>query len=408
MKTSSLARVAVLVLLLGISSCYYIPSGYHGTARAGITVRDVPAYIASVALVVTGPDMLPIQMVFPPGVPQIDLDVPAGAARTFTLLLTTASATLVGEATVDLRAGETRDVVLTPKLGGTDIVIPDANNYRIVQISDMTGAGWIEKTWIDIGAPGGYDFEPWDVDFDDQGRIYIANYGSDGPVGGVIRVDDINHVAAGSYVNVDASGSVNTLAVDRVNGYVYYYYWPSGTSLFRKNINSPTIETDDPDVFLLTAEPLVGTSFSTKGIAVDEQGFVYLINNAMSPNVLKYDPRLPQGSRVVASTSVEVPWDIAVKDGMVLVSDQVDKWISIFDLNLNPLVPPEYTGPVADPFVGPERFLGALGLRGIYLVDENNVVTDRLVYMQDPYGAGWTTYGSMGAGVGQFNFFSVP
>jgi hypothetical protein len=350
-------------------------------------------------LIVTAPGMLPIQKTYSASVESIDLEVPAGLGRTFTLLLTTASATLKAEATVDLKAGETQNILLTPKLAGTDIVIPDARNNRIVQISDMTGAGWIEKGWIDIGAPGGYDFVPWDIDFDDQGRIYIANTGSDGPVGGVVRVDDIAHLSPTGFVNVDTGTTANTLAVDRVNGYIYYT--PGYSPLYRKNIRSATIETDTPEVFNLSLETGIGTSFSTKGIAVDAEGYVYLINNLTTPNVLKYDPRRDPGSRVVAFTSVEVPWDVMVKDGKVLVSDPGSTSIAIFDLNLTSIG--TYSGSLG----GPERFLGASDLPGIYLIEEYTgaLPVDRLVYMEDISGAGWATYGTTGALTGEFMFF---
>ena len=288
-KTSARAAAiaAACTLLAGISSCYYIPMGYNGTAGVSIGAKDIPVNMVSVALVVTGPDMMPIQLAFPPAAPPIDLDVPAGPARTFTLFLTTPSATLMASETVDLRAGEDREILFTPKLGGTEILIPDAQNNRIVQISNMAGAGWIEKGWIDIGAPGGYDFEPWDIDFDDQGRIYIANYGGDGPVGGIIRVDDIDHVSPTGYINVEANGGMNTIAVDRANGYIYYT--PGYGTLYRKNINSPTIETDTPESFVLNDDM---PNFGTTGIAVDGQGFVYITNN-MSSSVVKYNPALP-------------------------------------------------------------------------------------------------------------------
>jgi hypothetical protein len=396
MKKTALACIAAFILLAGISGCYYIPTGYNGTARANITARDIPANIAAIALIVTGPGMLPIQQTYPPSVESIDLDVLAGPDRTFTLLLTTPSATLKAETTVNLKAGEIRDILFAPKLGGTDIVIPDAENSRIVQISDMTGAGWIEKSYTDFGVPG-YAFQPWDIDFDDQGRIYIANDGSDYSYAGVIRIDDINHVSLADIVEVDPNLGKNTLAVDRVNGYVYYT--PGYGTLYRKNINSPTIETDVAEEFYLNDDM---PNFGTTGIAVDGQGYVYITNN-MDSSVVKYDPALSPGNRIVKSGIVYSPWDVTVKDGMVLVSDLEMNAISIFDLDLNYI--DSYSGPTGDEFVGPRRFLGALGMPGIYVIDEAG--TDRLIYMHDISGAGWTTYGETGSGTGQFNFFSV-
>jgi hypothetical protein len=404
MKKTALACVAASIILAGIGGCYYIPTGYNGTARANITARDIPANIAAIALIVTGPGMLPIQQTYPPSVESIDLDVLAGPDRTFTLLLTTPSATLKAEATVDLKAGEIRDILFTPKLGGTDIVIPDGYNSRIVQISDMTGAGWIEKNHMDFGLGPlyGYAFQPWDIDFDDQGRIYIANNGGD-YVGfpGVIRIDDIGHATSTDMVWVDPNLGMVTLAVDRVNGYIYYT--PGYSTLYRKNINSPTIATDIPESFDLNADM---PNFGTNGIAVDGGGYVYIVNEFMN-NVVKYDPQRPAGSRIVASSSsVEVPWDVTVKDGMVLVSDPGASCIDIFDKDLNYIN--SYDGPVADPFVGPRRFLGALGMPGIYITDENNSTKERVIYMQDISGAGWVPYGTHGSGLGQFEFFTVP
>jgi hypothetical protein len=398
MKKTALACVAVSILLAGIGGCYYIPTGYNGTARASITAKDVPANIATIALIVTGPGMLPIQATYPPTVESIDLDVLAGLERTFTLLLTTPSATLKAEETVDLKAGEMREILFTPKLGGTDIVIPDAQNSRIVQISDMTGAGWIEKGWADLAPTSGSSaFEPWDVDFDDQGRIYIANMGGDSPVGGVIRIDDITHVSETGYLNVESATGMNCLAIDRMNGYVYY---TQGYGyLYRKNINSPTIETDLAEEFYFNDDM---PNFGTTGIAVDGQGYVYITNN-MTSSVVKYDPALPAGSRIIKSGSVGSPWDVTVKDGMVLVSDLGTNSIAIFDLDLNPIG--TYTGPIADPFVGTRRFIGALGMPDIYVTDEAG--TDRLIYMKDILGTGWTTYGSTGNGTGEFQFFTV-
>jgi hypothetical protein len=404
MKKTVLACIAASILLAGIGGCYYIPTGYNGTARASIGAKDVPVYMTSVALVVTGPGMMPIKLAFPPAAPPLNLDVPAGPARTFTLFLTTPSATLSAEETVDLAAGEEREILFTPKLGGTEILIPDAQNSRIVQISTMTGAGWIEKGSTGPTDFGGGSFMPYDVDFDDQGRIYIANAASESSVGDVVRIDDINHVSPATCVKVESSlgTGVEALAVDRVNGYIYYTKGYS--TLYRKNINSPNIEIDTPESFDLNA---TFPNFGTTGIAVDEQGYVYLTNNQTS-SVVKYDPDplLPPASRLIKSASVETPWDVMVTGGKVLVTDPYGiNGIAVFDTDLNPLG--NYSGPALDPFVGPRRFLGALGMPGIYITDENNSTKERVIFMQDISGAGWVPYGSHGSGPGQFEFFTV-
>jgi hypothetical protein len=406
MKKIVLAGIAALTLLAGISGCYYFPTGYNGSVRTRIGAKNVPANTVSIALIVTGPDMAPIQMVLPPDAPRIDLDVPAGPARTFTLLLTSPSATLSAETTVDLVAGGVREIFFTPKLGGTDIVIPDALNNRIVQISDMTGTGWIEKGSTGPSDFGGGSFMPYDVDFDDQGRIYIANSAGESSVGEIVRIDDINHVSATTCVKIEPGlgGGMNALAVDRINGYVYYITGYSPV-LYRKNIRSATIASDSREVSDLSVEPEIGTSFNPTAIAVDAEGCIYFVINAGTNNVLKYDPRLPLGSRVVVTNSLESPWDIAIMNGKVLVSDPGTNSIAYSDLNLN--YPSSFDYSPA-PFVGPERFLGVADLSGIYVIDElyTVAVTDRLVYMDDISGVGWVFYGTTGSLINQFKFFN--
>ena len=94
-----------------------------------------------------------------------------------------------------------------------------------------------------------------------------------------------------------------------------------------------------------------------------------------------------------------------VHDGTVIVTDSTNNKIWYFDENLIPLAPPSYQGA----FIGPRRFLGASDIQGIYVTDERNVPEeDRLAFMRDIFGGGWTTFGSTGSGVGQFQFFSVP
>ena len=83
-----------------------------------------------------------------------------------------------GDATVDLAPDETKEIVLTPTLFASQIIVPDLANNRIVQISDMHGTGWTAVSGI----------YAYDVDFDDQGRVYVANNSSPN---GIIRMNDI-------------------------------------------------------------------------------------------------------------------------------------------------------------------------------------------------------------------------
>ncbi len=234
----SCAAIVAAALVAFITGCYYMPGSGGGIARVAVGVKAVPPSLVSAALIVTAPGMTTISASSTGAGGSLTVSVPAGSARTFTLLLNSASATLQGVATVDLQPGENTTITLSPTLSATQIVIPDFYNGQIVQISDMTGAG---LTKISAGnLPGISTFSPYAVDFDNQGRIYIAN-NTVNTTEGLIRIDDINHPSSLTVVDGPYSAGINSLAIDRTNGLIYY----TGTaatsdcpSLMSKNISN--------------------------------------------------------------------------------------------------------------------------------------------------------------------------
>jgi len=225
--------VAVLLLILGLAGCYYTPSSAIGSARASLVLaKQLPANVASIVLVVSGPGMKTVAGEYAVGTSSVTLEVPAGVGRTFTLLANTPSVTLKGEATVDLQPGETREVVLNPTLFDSQIIIPDYRNYRLVQISDMAGTGWkaVQFSNLGLGMTGNTQFVPYDVDFDAQGRIYIANR-----YDGIVRLDSIDDTSAEWFFK-GAGAPIGTVAVavDRATNYLYYSI---GSLLYRVVLN---------------------------------------------------------------------------------------------------------------------------------------------------------------------------
>ncbi|MGD0728412.1 MAG: hypothetical protein ABSB63_23160 [Spirochaetia bacterium] len=386
MKTS-LARLAAVVLLcaasLAFMSCYYVPGGLGGgLARATINV-PLPPNVTSIALIVGGPGMNTITNQYPVGTTTATLTVPSGIARTFTLLENTPSVTLIGNATVDLAPGETKSIALTPTAGASQIIVPDYYNYRLVQISDMSGTGWTTLS----------SATPYDIDFDDQGRIYVANSSS------IVQIMDIS--GANPVTVASAAGTYKSIALDRAHGMLYY----AGTdaagapTLFRKQV-TPTLGTIEESVALtsIVANPTV------TGVAVDSDGFVYIANTTPA-TILKIDPSTFTSPKIVASYSgtLSYPWDILVNGDYIYVSD--NGALKIVRLSKNLQFVDSFSGPASDPFLGPERFVAILN-KPITLIDESSSGSpDRLVSFNDMSGAGWTTIGSTGTGTDNFKFY---
>ncbi len=399
---------AFLALLLGVllaAGCYYIPSGAQGPARVSMSLaKGLPVTPSSIALVVSGPGMETIAKVLAAASSGSEsLEVPAGPARTFTFLANTPSVTFKAEATVDLAAGETKEIFLSPVLSDTQIVVPDPYlNYRLVQISDMSGSGWYA---IQYNAPGltkaGMtsltQFLPYDVDFDAQGRIYVAN-----AYDGVVRLDSIYGNNADWFARgAGAPIGALAIAVDRANQLLYY---ANGSSL--------SVVVTEP---LGTPSTLTGsTSTNITGLAVGPDGSLYLTNYGYGNGgfLIKYDPfsQTVLASYPSALSTDWDPWDVTVQGGYVYTTHVLPfsgvKKVARSDLNLTPI--DEYTGSASDPFYGPRRFVAILSWKPT-VIDEGYAGSDsnRLATFGDMAGSGWTTYGSTGSSTGQFEFFTA-
>jgi hypothetical protein len=384
----ALLGAAVLVVM----GCFYMPglAGRGGTARASIAVsKALPTSgIASVVLVVGGPGMDTIANTYTVGTTTATLTVPSGPARTFTILANTPSVTFRDDVTVDLAPGETKSITLNPVLATSQIIIPDNLNARFVQISDMRGTGW---TQLATGASA----SAYDVDFDNQGKIYVANDSSPG----IFLINDISDTSVTALTGVTGT-YIRSIAMDRTHGLLYY---TDGSSLWRIQV-TPT-----PGSQQLVDLASQNVFVSTKGIAVDSDGFVYIANNYSTPEILKINPNPITSPSVVASYSgaLDYPYDVLVKGDYIYISDP--KGLKIVRLSKGDLkLVDSFSGPDSDhPFLGPERFVAILN-KPITVVDQNGypVYGTRLVSFGDMTGAGWTEYGSYGTGQDQFKFYN--
>ncbi len=440
-RASRVVIILVIIAATGVFSCsdseHRIPFGYARAvinlnlppetpeAQAGLIERmrrflvpdavaqSAPASFSNITVRVTGPDIALIEKSFAP-YSTISLSVPAGALRIFEVTAyvapgdPSAAASFRGTSSANCPAGETVSVPVVMGLNETKIVIPDPFDNifysirRLIQINDMTGSGWTDIQGSDIGFAG--TFYPLDVDFDSRGRIYIANNATSGS-DVVIRINNMSATEHDTLGTGSGSGIVS-VAVDRARNQVYYA--TSSGTLKRCNLDG-------------TADAAISKTGSEnvnliRGLDMASDGTLYIAgtNGSGLPRIFRYDTASTQ---VTASygTYLGNPNYLDVKSrgpnvyvanpggasGYVIIQLTADlQFIAgygsiVSSLNTNPGM-----------FYSPQRFVGIRN-DTLIVTDERppNEDIDKLVSFNDITGAGWTTYGTTGKGVGQFQFF---
>ncbi|TFH40936.1 MAG: hypothetical protein E4G96_06550, partial [Chrysiogenales bacterium] len=248
--------------------------------------QSAPAAFSSLLVRVTGADIGAIEESFG-AYGTITMNVPAGDLRVFEVTAIvapgdpSAAASFKGTTSATLPAGATVNVPVVMGLNETKIVMPDPwpflpPNYRIIQINDMTGAGYIIRTGPEISFAG--NFIPWDIDYDAMGRIYIAT--NCPPTLGLHRVIRVNNINDTAYYPVADNGptGVIALAIDRSRGYLYY---ASANALMRCNIDGTN------NIGLMT---ISGIDTIT-GLSIDGSGVLYISGSfSTDSTIFRYDP----------------------------------------------------------------------------------------------------------------------
>ncbi len=343
---------------------------------------------------------------YTPGSP---VQVGSGDARDLEVLVNTPSVTFRGTVTgQSLEAGGTAAYTVDVRLYETKILIPDKQNNRLVQVDDMTGTGWITISAGSISF-GGTQFGPHDIDFDSQGRIYIANNPDICCSTGdsvVTIIDDITSTSNTPFPEI-GSGYV-ALTIDRANNIIYH---ATSNALYRTDLAN--IATNTP----MTINAGVDAILTIRGLAYADSTTIYIAgaNTSGLPRIFKYNPSA-ENVDAVYSTGLNTPWDVVVKSTGILVSDYggaANNKILQFDQNLqltanygSPVTIP--ATPVTDEFYGPKRFLAILN-RNIYVTDEEEGTMSyaRIISFDDMNGTNFTTYGSYGGAKDMFTLFST-
>lgn len=363
-----------------------------------VNFSNVPSNGQSLELIVTGAGMDNITKTYPVIQTSDSFELPPGSARTFSAVSSTPSVTLSAEVQKDLLSIADANVTLNLFPTSSRIIIPDALNYRIVQIDDMNGTSWktLDYTsFASLGFTDDYQFYPYDIDIDSKGKIYIANNYGGTSLPQIIRIDDFNNPNPKKIVDGISNG-ITAISIDRTNNYIYYTTAWSQT-LYRKKLD------------LTGTEDLFDIGFETYGMCADQNGYIFL-GQAYGAAV-KYDP---SSSRVVETYTgfLSNPWDVLVKGNYLFVLDKSSSEgnypITRFLIN----DPTSYVGygtfsPGTNQgdFYGPNLFVAILNKK-FYITDGDGWSLAKLVSMDDITGSGWKTYGSWSTGQNEFEFFS--
>jgi DNA-binding beta-propeller fold protein YncE len=170
----------------------------------------------------------------------------------------------------------------------------------------MTGSGFRDINGGTISFPGGTIY-PYDVDFDDIGRIYIANYGFSTGQDVVIRLNDIT---ANTYTSLGTGGmnGIKSVAVDRGNKLVYY---ATNNQLYRCDYNGSNLKND----YTMTDISFI------KSIAY-HNGFLYIACTYDSNyRIVKYDTTANGQIAGYSLASLHSAWDVIIKNDLCIVAD---------------------------------------------------------------------------------------
>jgi hypothetical protein len=405
----------MVVTTLILTGCFLFGPG-GGEVNPSVIVSKAPANPQTITLIVSGDDQTIVKSISPTAT-QVDLSLPAGV-WSFELIIETPSAKLRGFTTAALVSGDDSTVVIDMELDWTKLVLPDNTGGRILQFDDISGSGQLELKGSAVSNIGfsDFDFQPYDLDFDDQGRIFIANFigGSGMGRNAVIRVDDISGSGGVLFTEPEYDYGIRALTVDRNNKFVYYA--PTNASSGPYTIYRSDLDGAGQVGIALNAG--VDTVQTVFGMAVDDTGKLYIagVNGTGLDRIFRVDPTPPTGNvEATFQTSLNNPWDVLVKPSYVYIANNNGgAGNAILQLNKNlqfvKAHGDEIDGTNTNPgqFYGPHRFVAIVNKR-ITVVDDDffGSNNDKLVSIDDINGSNWMTLPKTGNGQSLFTFFNL-
>ncbi len=409
----------------GIAVEISVPAGAKAPGGKALPVDHI-------VVTATGGGFSPITKTVSAGETEVSIQVPAGKARTVDVELvldpgfTGIANSYGGSATVDLEPNETKSVSIAASIRKTKIIAIDGMNMRLVQIDDMSGAGWktILADDIEPGNPPAFS----DVDFDAAGRIYITSTSMAG--NGMFRAESFTMSALPVLA---VTGPFHAVAVDRARN-VLYYLGMSGSiaQVCSVTIDPGTGSLGTPAIVCTLASPsAVQSILQDCGLAVDKNGLVYFIQMSAGMRQLA---RIEPLSKAVETfdldavfSSLDTVADIWSDGSSIFLSewgtDATDMWTypcRIYRFDCATLAPsgPVYSYPIftdvandSSRSLNARKFVSALsgGMivqeEGVLRIEGKDSQLDQLAYFEGMNGAGRIEYGGSGTNDGQFNFF---
>ncbi|PKL38559.1 MAG: hypothetical protein CVV44_11805 [Spirochaetae bacterium HGW-Spirochaetae-1] len=438
MKKTGLLLCISLVMGL-ISGCstnneaiIVINTGQEPTGRAAV----VPSNVTSITVTVSASDIGSLTQTFSAGQAVIYMTAPIGSNRTITVAANInpedpgALLSYRGSTIANLSPGE-NNITVNMGPGDTKLMIPEPDPYitrRLRQINDFSSTTWAQLTATDFTNSTVGTFYPWDIDFDRQGRIYIANnvyydYSQ------VIRIDNFN--ALNDTVIVPSAlmeaADTKAIAIDRINNILYHS--TGSTSIYRVDLNGtlPSLGT------LISVTAMLSQILA---MAVDDAGMLYIAGmtaaTPISPLpgstyvIIKINPANPAVLMAYYATGLDFALltvsagtkyfaDIVIFDQYIYVTNQAgvsnNKILKLNkSLELVASYGQPFDGTLPDndqgQFWGPHHF-AAIRSDGIYILDENfysGSSYDRIVRIDDMDGSGWQVFDSASIGL-TFNMY---
>ena len=429
--------IILLTVVTVLTGCFF-GTAIEKTVTPTIRAIGIPLdiNIGSMTLTVTDSDsVIIVEETYTTLPTEITIEVPEGNGINFELTIQLADAFIAvdpgaatsytGTDTVDISV-DSAVVTLNMRVGSTKLVVPDYYfNNRVLQFDDISdttsivlnSASPVFGAWL---TAGGLQFRPYDIDFDNEGKIYIANNLGGSGMGSncVIRVDDITGINPINFTEPEYDYGVIALTVDRRNNFVYYA--TSAASLLNSILNRSALDgTGEIELDVTTG---VASIDSIQGMTMDENGIIYISGTtpATDPTVFRYDPVLQSvtASYTMPNAITNNPWDVIAKDDFVYITnpDGADGW-KIIQLTPNLTTPVGYgidkTEAMYSPdtapghFYHPRRFVAVLNKKLTIIDDRYGEELDKLVSIDDILGTNWETLPATGDGQSMF-FFYVP